>query len=115
MRHDYTIKMLWQMKRHFVAHPDERVIVNEDHTGLQVVMNGAAFHRWFIGCLHRKINRKGGLSEPKKAGWYYQMLLVQDKRTLADIACRIRHYQFNTRVCRERLGHLLSSRLEVAT
>ena len=62
----------------------------------------------FAKALQARINERGGLSranEPMDIG------LVRDARRIEDIKVRrIRHYQFESDLCRRRFSHLLSNR-----
>ena len=65
------------------------------------------FYRWFWRCLNEKINRhdtrKYRTMRPD-----YLVSLRRDAHRLQDIARRVRVYQFETPLCRERFGHLLA-------
>lgn len=63
--------------------------------------------RLFQSALMRRINERGGdfqANEEIPAG------LIRDARRLKEIRQRVRHYQFESKIVRERFGHLLASR-----
>ena len=73
----------------------------------------AGFRKEFVAALHRRITRK---VEPDRRGRkdddLYRMHARRDQQRLADIARRIRVYQFETDECRRRFGDRLSEREE---
>lgn len=54
------------------------------------------------------INRKACIPDPTDKQIERERQWQRDQRKLVDIAHRIRHYQFESKQCRERFAHLLS-------
>lgn len=65
------------------------------------------FYRWFWRCLNEKINRQD-TRQFRTMRPDYLISLRRDASRLRDIARRVRVYQFETQLCRERFGHLLA-------
>jgi hypothetical protein len=111
MAQRYTIAMLLKMKEHFTANPDEKTIVGYDDFRLPIIQDGKGFHRWFVNCLHEKINTKGNLPQHKKAYDPFQIGFMRDKTAIErKVKTRVPIYQFESKICRRRLAHLMDDR-----
>ena len=71
------------------------------------------FHRWFIGCLHAKINRRGGLSDARSKWrkWgqdYFWRCYRDQQRIRGRLIQRVVVTSFETKEARRRYTHLLT-------
>jgi hypothetical protein len=111
MAQRYSIKMILKMKAHFKANPSQKTLVGYDDFRREIIQDGKDFRRWFMECLHTKINTKCNLPMPKKAFDPYHIEFYRDQWAIKDKKNRrIRIHGFQSKVCRQRLAHLIEER-----
>lgn len=99
-----NIQALKEAIRTFKENPDATI-----PTGLwdDPTWSREDFQRWFWRCLNAKINRQD-TRQYRTMRPDYLTSLRRDAYRLQDMARRVRVYQFETPLCRERFGHLLA-------